>query len=111
MMSRYILLTCAAIAAVVISVTFFLTVPQKQMDEGSAVRSTEELPKDDADYDYELKACDGKLAVYFYGEKQPRRIFDVYIQTLPEWDRKQLETGVPVKDYEELLKRLEDYSS
>ncbi len=109
-MSRNILLTCAAIAAVVIVVTFFLTIPQKWSEE-LAVQPAEEQPKKTMDYEYELKSCDGKLAVYFYGETQPRRVFDVYVQTLPEWDREQLKTGVPVKDYEELLKRIEDYSS
>ena len=110
-MSRNLLLTCAAILAVVIVVTFFLTVPQRWVEEESSLQPTEELPKENAENAYELKACDGKLAVYFYGETQPRRVFDVYIQTLPELDRKQLERGVLVKDYEELLKRIEDYSS
>ena len=109
-MSRYILLTCIAIAAVVISVTFFLTVPQSWQEE-SVIQPTKELQGQELDFDYELKAYNGKLAVYFYGESQPRKVFDVYIQTLPELDRKQLELGLPVKDYEELLKRLEDYSS
>lgn len=110
-MSRNVLLTCAAIAAVVISVTFFLTVPQAWLGEEPATQSKEELPKENVNYEYELKAYDGKLAVYFYGEKQPQRVFEVYIQTLPQWDQEQLETGVPVKNYEELLKRIEDYSS
>lgn len=105
-------MTCFSMAAVVIVVTFFLTVPQQWMEqEESASRTAEEQPKLVEEYDYLLKDHEGKLAVFFYGEEQPREVFEVYISTLPEYDQGQLNEGVPVKDYEELLIRLEDYSS
>ncbi len=103
---RNFLMCCFMILAVVITVTFFLTypeqdpppdVPEQQFREGS--------------YDYLLKTVDGKLAVFAAREDRPRKVFEVYVATLPLYDQKQLERGVPVKDYEELLKRLEDYSS
>lgn len=103
-------MTCFAIAAVIITVTFFLTVPERWFPEEAVEQNTEQ-PKAPEAYAYELKAHEGKLAVFFYGEKQPRMVFDVYINTLPEYDKKQLSAGVPVKDYEELLIRIEDYSS
>ena len=104
------LMTCFAIAAVVITVTFFLTVPQRWSQEETARKMKERYEMTD-EYDYELKNHDGKLAVFFYGETQPRMVFEVYVSTLPEYDRKQLSAGVPVKNYEELLIRIEDYSS
>ncbi len=103
-------LTCFAIAAVIITVTFFLTVPERWFPE-EVVEQNQEQAKALEGYEYELKAHDGKLAVFFYGEEQPRMVFEVYISTLPEYDKKQLSVGVPVKDYEELLIRIEDYSS
>ena len=38
-------------------------------------------------------------------------VFDVYVRLLPEYDRGQLNQGVYVKDYEELINRIEDYIS
>ena len=108
-MGRDLLLTCLAMAAVVIAVTFFLTIPQEWSKETVPV-PTEELLQD-VNYTYELKEQDGKLAIFFYGEKQPQLVLDVYIQTLPEVDQDELKAGLAVKDYEELLKRIEDYSS
>lgn len=109
-MVRDLFLTLLAMAAVVIAVTFFLTVPQEWRREEAASQSAEDVIRAE-DYTYELKALEGKLAVYFLGEKYPRVIFDVYIRTLPKLDQEQLNAGIPIKDYEELLKRIEDYSS
>ncbi len=105
-------MTCFSMVAVIIAVTFFLTVPQRwSVQEEMSGRNVEEQQKITEEYEYLLKDHQGKLAVYFYGEVQPREVFEVYISTLPEYDQKQLGEGVPVKDYEELLIRLEDYSS
>ena len=60
---------------------------------------------------YYLKGWQGLLAVFSAGEEEPMKIFDVYLATLPEYDRAQLEEGLPVADYEELLRRLEDFIS
>ena len=109
-MSRNLFLTLFAMATVVIAVNFFLTVPQEWYQEEAVIRSTEEIHHEE-DYIYELKTVNGKLAVFFYGEKQPRMVLDVYVQTLPKLDQQQLHVGIPVKNYEELLKRIEDYSS
>lgn len=106
------LMTCFAIAAVVIVVTFFLTVPAGwTQSESNVSQNAENQPRQLEDYDYQLKEHEGKLAVFFYGETQPQTVFEVYVSTLPEYDRKQLKQGVAVKDYEELLARIEDYSS
>lgn len=63
------------------------------------------------EYQYLLKEYNGKLAVYFSNSQTPETVFDLYLSTLPEYDRGQLRLGVPVKDYEELVKRIEDYIS
>ena len=106
-----VLMTCFAIVAVVIVVSFFLTVPESWLGEEPVSQSSEDQPKDTVDYAYELKEHEGRLAVYFYGEEEPRTVFDVYLSTLPEYDQKQLSVGIPIKNYKELLQRIEDYSS
>ena len=53
----------------------------------------------------------GKLAVFLPDKQTPEIVFDVYLSTLPAYDRGQLQLGVPVQDYEELVKRIEDYIS
>lgn len=106
------LMTCFAIGAVIIVITFFLTVPGTWLPQEEKVsQPSENQPREQEDYAYELRDYQGKLAVFPYGEERPRKVFDVYVNTLPEYDREQLTAGVPVKDYEELLLRIEDYSS
>lgn len=112
------LITCIAIAAVVIITTFALTFQEKTAVRQETpypaeqiAKQVEEEPKPQTEYQYLLKDHEGRLAVFFNGETVPQKIFDVYISTLPEYDRGQLKQGVPVKDYEELVKRIEDYIS
>lgn len=60
---------------------------------------------------YILGEYKGRLAVYSGGKSEPDLVFDVYIHYLPELDREQLQKGIPVTDYEELVRLIEDYSS
>ncbi len=100
---------CFMLLAVFITVTFFLTVPEQKRQ---AVQSIPEQVSEAApEHDYILKEENGKLAVYATGENRPRQVLEVYTATLPEYDQRLLKQGLPIKDYEELLKRLEDYSS
>ena len=41
----------------------------------------------------------------------PELVFDVYLSTLPAYDRGQLQMGIPIYSYEELVQRIEDYIS
>ncbi len=113
-----LLVTCIAIAAVVIITTFALTIGQKMQPGESAPseaepieKKVEQAPKAQREFEYLLKEYEGRLAVFFHEEEAPQTVFDVYVSTLPEYDRGQLQQGVPVKDYGELLKRIEDYIS
>ncbi len=64
------------------------------------------------DYQYLLKIYDGKLAVFHADQtEEPYMVLDVYVSTLPEYDRGQLAQGIQVKDYAELIARIEDYIS
>ena len=120
-MKQNILLTCTALAAVCIITAFLLSVsdmtssapaPNAQ-EAGETVHGVERTPNQDeaADCQYYLRDYQGKLAVFLPDKQTPEIVFDVYLSTLPAYDRGQLQLGVPVQDYEELVKRIEDYIS
>lgn len=73
----------------------------------------QELPpvKKTEDFEYILAEYDGRLAVFGYNELAPKKVFDVYVSTLPPYDRELLAQGIGVTDYEELVVLLEDYIS
>ena len=54
---------------------------------------------------------DGKIAVFLPDKNVPETVFEVYTSTLPSYDRGQLQLGIPIQSYEELVKRIEDYIS
>lgn len=61
---------------------------------------------------YLLSEYDGRLAVYDFGAKQPRQVFDdIYIRLLPEYDQEELKKGIFVPDDNTLSRLLEDYTS
>ena len=60
---------------------------------------------------YMLKGEDGKLAVFIIGKKEPELVFDIYLHHLPDIDRKRLEEGIEVFEYEQLLNLIEDFTS
>ena len=60
---------------------------------------------------YILGEHEGKLAVLSPDKTIIYRIFDVYINTLPVYDRELLNNGIKVKSEEELNSLVEDYNS
>lgn len=62
-------------------------------------------------WEYLIREYDGRLAVFHGGSEEPELVFDVFVHTLPEYDRGQLKQGVAVQSYEELISLLEDYTS
>ena len=60
---------------------------------------------------YYLREYDGKIAVFLPDKNVPETVFEVYTSTLPSYDRGQLQLGIPIQSYEELVKRIEDYIS
>ncbi len=123
-MKQNLLITCVALCAVSVIVSFLFLLdsqtpvspsplPSRRAEEKMSdipIGYSEPSPKE-PEYQYLLKEYNGKLAVYFSNSKTPQTVFDLYLSTLPEYDRGQLRLGVPVKDYEELVQRIEDYIS
>lgn len=62
-------------------------------------------------YKYRISVFNGKLAVFDRDSKLPYKVYDTYINTLPEEDRKIIEEGIFTNSSSELLKIIEDYTS
>lgn len=62
-------------------------------------------------YKYRISVFNGKLAVFDEDSKLPYKVYDTYINTLPEEDRKIIEDGIFTDSSSELMKIIEDYTS
>lgn len=60
---------------------------------------------------YIMRNHGGRLAVFEAQEDSPRLVFDVYVNTLPEYDQEILQEGVSVEGEDALTKLIEDYIS
>ena len=119
-------MTCAALASVCIITSFVLTVsdlsaPSTAVPEpvpGESASDSVSSPATEAiegipvnAVQYYLREHNGKLAVFTPHSDVPELVFDVYLSTLPAYDRGQLQMGIPIYSYEELVQRIEDYIS
>lgn len=78
-----------------------------RVESSQAVEESEPAPE----YAYLLKEYNGRIAVFIPGAEEPQMQFEVLVKFLPDYDRIQLEAGIPVKDYEALSAIIEDYIS
>ena len=119
-------MTCAALASVCIITSFVLTVsdlsaPSTAVPEpvpGESASDSVSSPAAEAiegipvnAVQYYLREHNGKLVVFAPDSDVPELVFDVYLSTLPAYDRGQLQMGIPIYSYEELVQRIEDYIS
>ena len=59
---------------------------------------------------YTIGEWEGRLAVFEGNNPQPRQIFEVYVDALPEELRRQIKEGVAARDDAQLSMLLEDYT-
>ena len=74
--------------------------------------STISQPQASGEDQYCLRDYNGDLAVF--GEESPEEpelIFQVFTRNLPQYDQQALQDGIGVRDYEELVARIEDFIS
>ncbi len=60
---------------------------------------------------YVLKDHEGNLALFVSGKTEPDILFDTPVDLLPDVDRMRLKDGITVRDYEELTRLIEDFTS
>lgn len=58
---------------------------------------------------YTLTVYENKLAVYCSDKKEPLRIFEVEVSTLPQRDVTRLQNGITAGTLAEIMKIVEDY--
>ena len=63
------------------------------------------------EYQYWLRDYNGYLAVFGKESESPELIFQVFTRNLPQYDQQALQDGIGVRDYEELVARIEDFIS
>ena len=67
--------------------------------------------EDDGNYQYWIKDYNGMLAVFGEEQDEPELVFQVYTRNLPKYDQENLQSGIGIKDYQELIARIEDFIS
>lgn len=58
-----------------------------------------------------LGSWKGYLALFEKGSPEPRQIFPCSVSSLPTADQQMLESGIPIRNAEQLRQALEDYLS
>jgi hypothetical protein len=116
MLDSRLALTGAALAVVMAASYLAISPPERpRLAPASAsvadvVVETAEEPEEPK-YMYVIKEHEGRVAVYPAGEAEPELVLDVLVRYLPDLDRQQMQDGIPVADYDELVSLLEDFSS
>ena len=118
MLDRRLLVTCAALLAVVIAsgalaLRSYEHYPQQYSQPAHAASPLAgSIPSlYEPGYLYIIREHDGRVAVFARGEDTPEMILERMVHHLPVYDRIQLREGVPVFTEEELQERIEDYTS
>lgn len=60
---------------------------------------------------YKVSVFNGKVAVFEGESKLPYKVYDTYIDSLPDEDKENLEKGICVNTSSELIKIIEEYTS
>lgn len=63
------------------------------------------------EYKYRVSVFNGKLAVFEGNSKVPYKVYDTYVNSLPENDIRLLSEGIKTNSSSELMKIIEEYTS
>jgi hypothetical protein len=115
-MDRRLIWTGLALGSVVAIALTFAGLPEKQevipmQDTVSDVQLAERSQPQGTGYAYTLREHGGRIAVFTAGREEPEMVLDVLVKYLPDADREELARGIMVRDYSELVSRIEDYTS
>ncbi len=97
---------------IVFSVTYLsIDIINKDVFEPLHENITSSETTNNHNYKYRISVFNGKLAVFDRDSKLPYKVYNTYVNTLPEEDRKIIEEGIFTNSSSELLKIIEDYTS
>lgn len=60
---------------------------------------------------YKISEYDGKLAVFILGDSEPIKVYNLFLNSLPEKDAEMLRDGILVYSKPDLQQLIEDYTS
>ena len=95
------------------SFTFFIVdIAQAVKTEETTDRfTTSLLQTDEQEYSYRISDFKGKLAVFEGKSKIPYKVYNTYVDSLPEKDRNLIKKGIFVNSIAEVKKIIEEYTS
>lgn len=64
-----------------------------------------------AESEYKISVFNGRVAVFEKDSKIPYKVYDTYVNTLPEKDQSILQKGIYVNTASEMMKIIEEYTS
>lgn len=78
----------------------------------SGVEQQEVDTSNSGEWVYLIREHEGYVAVFrAQNSEQPEMVLDTPVKYLPDYDRAQLEEGIPVSDYAQLVTLIEDFIS
>jgi len=80
-------------------------------ENADSLNSNDSIDSDNPETIFILGESGGKLAVLSPDRQTVYETFNVYINTLPDYDKDLLQTGINIKTPEQLYSLLEDYNS
>ncbi len=109
-MKKFFGFTTMSVAGAILISGILLSLTGKDFSAQSPVSDVSH-PEASGVYEYWLRDYNGYLAVFQSGEAEPEMIFQVFTRNLPAYDQQALQDGIGVRDYEELVARIEDFIS
>lgn len=68
-------------------------------------------PENNSSYEYILKTHNGKVCVYDAKNNTLEKVYNIYVNTLPQQDIDALNKGIKIKDNQELKLYIQDFDS
>lgn len=98
--------------SVVFAISFLTidTINRNVFNENLSAESITETTQSHS-YRYKISEFNGKLAVFDRDSKLPYKVYDTYINSLPEEDRRIIKNGIYTDSSTEMMKIIEEYTS
>lgn len=102
----WMILTALAVSLVIVAGSMTMTLRE---EKGTAQEMTTEEPTTECGYF--LKISDGQIGLFRTGSSVPYQRLDMPLNLLSDYDREQLEAGIPAATETELRQLVEDLTS
>lgn len=116
---------CTAAAVLLVTVCTALLVRSPEQPQSAPLQETvsgverpappqhtEPAPPQPEEYAYIVREYEGRVAVFSAdNETEPEMVLETLVKYLPDYDRSQMQEGIKVSDYKELVALIEDFVS